>query len=294
MKRLRVNFSQNHLFALVAVWRLINATSDAIAKSQNMPERRNYWKRYLNDLHGDDLLVSKMIHYTSQSGKGTQKLGEFFALNQKGAETIAEALEIDPETVFYPHGGIQSKSPFQFPHRAKLVQLLGTFLGFEKASGGNFELLDLVPEYRYIGSNRLGTGQKATRVNLTSDYGDSPIIPDGIIRFRAGDTVRLATVEFHRETDTRRIIEQLQKHALAIDQKVFSNMFNHAPANHVLSVYADSAKLKNVRERILEGEFKDFNKYSAGFHFASLDDIFTMGLDKAFYQMTGQQSNIFI
>nr|AFN66351.1 hypothetical protein pM02_c5_09 [uncultured bacterium] len=293
MKRLRANFSQNHLFALLAVWKLINATSDAIAKSQNMPLRRNYWKRYLNDLHMDGFLVSKLIHYTSPSGKGTQKLGEFFALSAKGAEVIAETLGTDPENVFFPHGGIQSKSPFQFPHRALLIQLLAMFLGHQKANPEAFEVLDLLPEYRYIGANRLGNGQKATRVTVSGDFKENALIPDGIIRFRAGETVRLATVEFHRETDTGRIIEQLRKHASAIDQGLFSGMFDQQPANHVLSVYDDSRRLRNVRDRIEAGEFPNFSRYSAGFHFASLDDVFNLGVDKAFYQLTGKKSEIF-
>lgn len=242
----------------------------------------------------DGLLVSKLIHYTSKSGKGTQKLGEFFALSAKGAEVVAETLRIEPENVFFPHGGIQSKSPFQFPHRALLIQLLAMFLGHEKANPEAFEVLDLWPEYRYIGSNRLGTGHKATRVTVAGDFKENALIPDGIVRFRAGETVRLATVEFHRETDTSRIIEQLKKHAGAIQQKLFSGMFNQHPANHVLSVYDDPKKMQNVKDRIEAGEFPNFAKYSAGFHFASLEDIFSLGLDKAFYQMNGKQSDIFV
>lgn len=289
MKRFRVGFTDNHLSALLIVWRLINATSDSVAKSQNMPKLANYWKKYLNDLHSEGFVTSKLIHSTSRTGKGGRRLGEFFALTEKGAEIIAETLNIEPETVFFPPGGIQSKSPFQFPHRAMLIQLFAMFLGHEKGSEGRFKVLDLVPEYRYIGSNRLGTGRKATRVTVAGES----IIPDGIVRFRAGEVVRLATVEFHRETDTRRIIEQLQKHALATDKKCFAEMFNHPHSNYVLSVYEDPQKLKNVQERIRAGEFPNFEKYAPGYHFASLEDIFTLGVNKAFFQLSGKQSNIF-
>lgn len=292
MKRHRVNFSQNHLFALLATSRLINATSDAITKSQNMPERRNYWKRYMNDLEGDGYVISRAVRYTSASGKGGRNIGTFYALTASGAEVVADALEVAPDSVFFPHGGIQSKSPFQFPHRAKLTELLATFLGYEKKSEGAFEVLDLLPEYKYIGANRHGTGHKATRVLVEGNHRESTLIPDGLIRFRAGETVHVATVEFHRTTSPQMIIEQLHKHASAISQGLFSGMFDHKPANHVLSVYDDSDKLKNVKKRIEAGEFPNFAKYSAGFHFATLDDIFSMGLDKAFYKLNGERSAI--
>lgn len=294
MKRFRSNYTQNHLFALLAVWKLINATSDAIAKSQNMPERRNYWKRYLNDLAGDDLLVSKFVHSTSKTGKGGQKLGEFYALSKKGAETIAETLNVGHETIFFPPGGIQARSPFQFPHRAMLIQLLAMFLGHEKSNDGSFEILDLLPEFRYIGSNRLGTGHKATRVEVEGNFKETALIPDGLIRFRAGEVTRLATIEFHRTTSTTEIIKQLHKHTEAIEQRLFSTMFEQKPANHVLSVYDDIPKMKNVVAGIRAGEIPNFEKYSAGFHFASIEDIFTLGIKDAFYNINGKKSEIFV
>jgi hypothetical protein len=287
---IRKNFSQNHLFALLTVWKLINATSDAVAKSQNMPKLRDYWKAYLKDLEGYGYAVSRVVHYTSANGKATQKLGTFYALTASGAEVVADALQVPPETVFFPTGGIQSKSPFQFPHRAKLTELFGSFLGHEKKSGGTFEILDLVPEYRYTGANRQGTGHKATKAVLADG---NNIIPDGIIRFRAGETVRVATIEFHRTTSPQMIIEQLRKHALAIDQRLFPNMFGHKYQNHVLSVYDDVNKLLNVKKRIESGEFPNFSRDSAGFHFATLDDIFNMGIENAFYKLSGEKTAIF-
>lgn len=239
-------------------------------------------------------MVSKFVHSTSKSGKGGQKLGEFYALSKKGAETIAETLNVDPETVFFPHGGVQAKSPFQFPHRAMLIQLLAMFLGHEKSHEGHFEVLDLLPEFRYVGANRLGTGHKITRVEIEGNFKEKSIIPDGIIRFRAGDITRVATIEFHRATSTAEIIKQLHKHTEAIQQRRFSGMFNQQPANHVLSVYDDVPKMQNVLAGIRAGEIPDFEKYSAGFHFASLDDVFTHGINDAFYSINGKKSEIFI
>ena len=295
MKRFRANYTNNHLAALLSVWRLINATSDAIATSQNMPARKNYWKRYLNDLSSDGLVVSKFVHSTSASGNGGRKIGEFYALSEKGAEIIAETLHMEPETVFFPHGGVQAKSPFQYPHRAALIKLLAAFIGHEKSTENEqFAIMDLLPEYRYVGANRNGTGHKITSVSINDNGTLKSVIPDAIVRFRAGEVVRVAAVELHRTTSTAEIVEQLRKHTLAIEQRCFSDMFNQIPANHVLSVYEDTAKLANVIEALRAGKIESFDRFAAGFHFAALDDVFSVGLKNAFFKINKQKSEIFI
>jgi hypothetical protein len=304
MPRFRANFTDNHLAALRAVARLTNATSQAVALSQNMPTRRDYWKRYLNDLEGAGYLVSKIIHGTARAGKSGRKLGTLYALKQEGAEVLAEVINMPPETVFYPRGGIHASSPFQFPHRAEFIELMAAFLGHEKASTqpdgtSLFEVLELVPYFRQEGSNRLGTGRAVTAVNVTGDalgaFKSTRLIPDAVMRFRVGtgDTakVRLAVIELHRETDTRAVIEQLRKHAAAIDSGVFSRAYDHPTSNYLLSVHLDPARLASVIERIRGGEFPDFQeRYSSGYSFATLGDVLD-GVGKAFWQM-GQKEGM--
>lgn len=294
MPRFRANFTDNHLAALVVVWRLINATSQAVAISQNMPERRDYWKRYLNDLAEEGWLVSKLIHSTARTGKAGRKLGTLYALTKEGAAVVAETIGIDPEEVFFPRNGIHASSPFQFPHRAEFIEVLALFLGYQKASQGRFEVLDLVPYYRHEGSNRLGTGKAAASVQVAGEFKTRTIVPDALMRFCVGDVIRLAAIEYHRETDTRGIIEQLRKHAAAIEQGLFSAMFKQGAANHVLSIHANADKLRNVRERIEAGEFPNFSRYAAGFHFAAVHDLVDLGPQNAFYSIqTKQISGIF-
>jgi hypothetical protein len=292
MPRFRANFTDNHLAALLAVWRLINATAQAVAYSQNMPDRRDYWKRYLNDLADERWLVSKLIHSTSRTGKVGRKLGTFYALSKDGANVIAETLGLELERVYFPRSGIHASSPFQFPHRAEFIEVLGLFLGHQKASEGRFEVLDLVPYYRHEGANRLGTGKAATSVRVSGDFKTAVIVPDAVMRFRVDDVVRLAAIEYHRETDTRAIIEQLRKHGAAIEQGLFSAMFEHEAANHVLSIHANADKLRNVRERIEAGEFPGFNRYEAGFHFSTVEDLSQRGIQSAFFRIPNKSHSL--
>jgi hypothetical protein len=293
MPRFRANFTDNHLAALRAVSRLINATSQAVAYSQNMRERRDYWKRYLNDLAEEGWLVSKMIHSTARTGKSGRKLGTLYALTKEGADVLAEAFGIERESVFVPRGGIHATSPFQYPHRAECIELLACFLGHEKASGGDFEVLEIHPYFRQEGANRLGTGKAVTTVQVQGNFKSPTLVPDAIIRFRVGDIVRLAAVELHRSTDTLAIIEQLRKHAAAIDAGLFSRAFDHPHANHVLSVHSDAAKLRNVRLRIQGGEFENFARYEAGYHFAAFADVIERGIEGEFWGLDGTKRKIF-
>lgn len=294
MPKFRKNFTDNHLEALKAVWRLVNATSQAIAYSQNMPKSRDYWRGYLNDMRDEGWLTAKQIFTTARTGKNGRNLGTLYALTREGAAVVAETFGLDPDEVFYPRAGIYASSPFQFPHRAEFIELLAVFLGHQKKSEGTFEVLDLMPYYRHDGSNRLGTGHAAARVQVIGDFKSAAIVPDALMRFRVNQTVRLCVIEFHRETDTRGIIEQLRKHASAIEQGAFTAMYDHEAANHVLSIHANADKLRHVRERIEKGdEFPDFDRYSSGFHFTTVSDLFERGLEGAFYTLKREQSKIF-
>lgn len=300
-RRFRANITDNHLAALLAVWRLTNATAQAVAIAQHMPHKvgADYWKRYLNDLHAEGWVVSKTLQATSRSGSGGRKLGTLYALTRQGAETIAEHRGEDMEAIFYPKGGIYASSPFMWPHRAEFIELMARFLGHEKASiqpdgVPTFEVLDLIPYFRHEGSNRSGAGKALTAVEVPGAWKSARLIPDAVMRFRVGDVVRLAVIELHRETDTRAIIEQLRKHAAAIDAGLFSTMFNHPSPNHVLSIHADVDKLRRVRECIEAGELPSFERYAAGFHFSTLAGIEAPGLLDAFWHLTREPSNVLL
>jgi hypothetical protein len=293
MPKFRVNFTDNHLKALIAVSRLVNATSQAIAYSQNMPERRNYWKRYLNDLDDAGLRTSKIINSTARTGRSGARLGTLYALKPAGAQALAEATGMDENEIFVPAGGIRATSPFQYPHRAEFIELMACFLGYEKASGGQFEVLELHPYFRQEGANRLGTGKAVTTVTVKGSFKSPILVPDGIMRFRVGDTVRLAAIELHRTTDTLAIIEQLRKHAAAIEDGLYQKAFHHKGANHVLSIHRDAARLKNVCDRIRGVEFVGFYRYEAGYHFATFDDVITQGVGGVFWGLSGVRRTLF-
>ena len=113
------------------------------------------------------------------------------------------------------------------------------------------------------------------------------------MRFRLDDKIRLCAVELHRTTDAGAVIDQLKKHASAIEDGIFSSAFHHATANHVLSIHTDHNRLRNVVDRIRKGEFADFDRYEAGYHFASFTDMVEKGIHEAFYGVSGEKRKLF-
>ncbi len=268
------------------MYRLQNITPDAMAIAENnyTRSRRDNWRRYLRDLEIDGMLTSKRLCFSHPGGL-SMPLGSFFCLTKYGAEVIADMAEIDPEDVIYPINGIQASSPFQFPHRHGLIKILASFIAAENANEELFEVLDIWPEYQHTGL------KKVTRVVTPGDK--TIIIPDAILRYRAGEAVRLATVEFHRETDAKRIIQQLHNHKTAIEHNLFSSLFEHPYSNHVLSIHEDKDKLRGIIDRLRGGEIPGFADFAPGFHFAALDDVIEMGIRNAFYRLDGTRSDIF-
>lgn len=285
-KRNRKGITHKHQEALVTTYRLQNITPDAMAIAENnfTKSRRDNWRRYLRDLEIDGMLASKRLCFSHPGGL-SMPLGSFFCLTRYGAEVIADMAEIDPEEVIYPINGIQASSPFQFPHRHGLIKILASFIAAENADEEGFEVLDIWPEYQHNGL------KKATRVTIPGDK--TIVIPDAILRYRAGDRVHLATVEFHRETDAKRIIQQLQNHKTAIEHNLFSSLFGHPYSNHVLSVHEDKDKLRGIIERLRAGEIPGFKDFAPGFHFATIDDVIENGVRNSFYRVDGTKSDIF-
>lgn len=295
----RKNFTPNHLFALETTARIGNSTARTIGiahSNNNSDSATDYWRRYLGDLERLGYVVSKSV-YAGGKGKGKRfRMGAFFCLTKKGADLIAEAREEEEGSVHFPAGGIMTKSALQFPHRAMFLELMGSFLAAEDRENKSFEILQIIPYFRFEGSNRLGTGKAFSAVSLPLLPGQPKpvvIVPDGMVWVRVGDSVRLCAVEFHRETSTAGIIKQLRKHTVAIEADLFRKKFSHTHANFVLSVHDDTDKLKRVIEEIRSGEIENFDRYKSGYYFASFDDITEKGLKNSFYSINGEKCRIF-
>lgn len=205
----------------------------------------------------------------------------WLTLTQKGAEYLAESLELPYEAVYFPRGGITSGSPLMYPHRASLLDVLGLIIGLEKLQP-DFEVLAIFPYFRHANTTAQNkTGFAIGRTEVLQDEGEpykSPVlIPDAIVKIRSGERVRLVAIELHRQTSVQGIIEALRKHAQAIETGVFNQKFNVPKVNFVLSIHTDPDRLKNTVKQIKNGVFPDFERYIKGFNFATVEELINGG-----------------
>jgi hypothetical protein len=303
-KPFRVNFTPNHRLVLEIVARLNNATAQAVAHAIGTSERK-YWRGYLNDLARCNYVTCKTIYSTALHGKSGRKVGTLYALTEHGAAILQE--ETGNENGFYyPEKGITANSPFQFPHRSTFLELMADFLRLEKTSPRqtlpngdeipHIEILEMTPYFRIEGTNRFGTGKPLVSVTiprLEPDQKPQNIIPDAILRIRIGEKIRLIAVEMHRDTDTKKIIKQLEQHTKAMEYGLFSTKYQHPTANFLFSIHQNEDRLKQVIQRIRNGEIERFERYKDGVMFATLESVLQEGIENSLYHLDGKKSHLF-
>jgi hypothetical protein len=278
-----MNTTETHIKALEAVARLVNCTPQALAFAFNSPSVMHY-RGYLNDLTMDGMLYKRSIYGVSQSGKSGMRLGTLYALTKKGAKLL-EDNEIMGGEIYYYKEGIRANSPTQTIHRIQLIHVTAMLLRMENQ--GKIKVIQIIPYFQKQGAIVLGTSRASATV--TTSQGD--IIPDALVRVEIGGKVRTIAIELHRTTQTTRILEQLGKHTEAIENGLFSGFFGDTGVSFVCSVHEQVNTLKNTIERIREIE--DFERYNKGFHFTSLDDLFLLGFERAFYHANAERSKLF-
>jgi len=299
---LRKHFTENHIHALRVVELLVNATPQSVAFSYGSMTKSgaNYWRRYLNDLLARELVICKPIVTTGLNRNGVktgQRCGSLFALTKKGVECLAENTEKPAEALHFPRGGITSGSPLMYPHRASLLDVLGLIIGLEK-SLPDFEVIEVFPYFRHENTSiQNKTGFAVGRVEVAQDTGEpykSPVlIPDAIVKVRVGERERLVVIELHRQTSVQGVVEALRKHAQAIETGVFNQKFNIPGVNFVLSIHTDQDKLKNTVKHIRGGDFPDFERYTEGFNFATVEELIVNGVTASLYQLDELTGRIF-
>lgn len=303
-KPFRVNFTSNHRLVLEIVARLFNATAQAVAHAIGTSDRK-YWRGYLNDLVRSNYVTCKAIYATALHGKSGRKIGTLYALTERGAQTLAIETGQE-ESIYFPEKGITANSPFQFPHRAVFIELMAEFLRLEKNSlretqpNGDeiptIQILEMTPYFRIEGTNRFGTGKPMVAVPLPPKIPqDKPVnlIPDGILKVKVGEKTRLIALELHRETDTKKIIKQLEQHTQAIELGLFSSKYSHRNANFVISIHQNEDRLKQVIQRLRSGEIERFERYNQGFLFGTLESVLKGGIQANLYHLDGKKGYLF-
>ena len=131
--------------------------------------------------------------------------------------------------------------------------------------------VDVIDFHRYfdkVGSQRQGGTLKAkTYIDYTSGY----IISDASALLTKKEISRLYAIEVYNDKNTKRILEQLQKHRMGINQSALCENYNIKKGHRVLSIFTHEGIMESVRSKFNGGSdsnmflFKSYNEVIKSF-----------------------------
>lgn len=214
------------------------------------------------------------------------RLPRIFCLTDRGAQTTADLLGCAPSEIAYPKGGV--KFTHDYFHRVGFIDLHIRFRQWAEQVGAPVSFF--TSYFEKTGAQRSTfRSQSVNRVELPPDPNSwNFIVPDCLCRFQHGGQDRLCAIELHRGTHSQRIIEQLERHLVALQEGVISEKFDHPFANAVLSVHETEATFLAAQKWFAERP----NQFLPAFAFttlAAIEQDFAGGWVRA----NGQPSGIF-
>jgi hypothetical protein len=201
-----------------------------------------------------------------EAGKG--RIPRLYYLTRHGAAAVAEMMQVELESVFYPKG---DKLPVaDVLHRAMTVDFWIELDRYAEATGGEVEFFH--PYFRTSGANR-GSEPEARLKKLTRIDFPPPVAkkhskpffwPDACFALKTPQKRLLCLLECYRGIDTGRVIRQLEWHLLALEHGLPSVKYGFETGNLVLLVFDGDTPMQAVMKRLLvRPDFDDFAGFIA-------------------------------
>lgn len=173
------------------------------------------------------------------------KLENVFYLTPIGKELLCQTLNIEREAVKMPIGN--STLFFKdYTHRRNTIDIHVHLYLWTRTTDFEIDFFDTY--FDKIGNNRRDKNLQAkNKISLTND---DYLIPDGVTVISNSETSFLYLVEMYDGKDTKRVIEQLHKHAKAIALGTPSLKYGFKKSNRVLCVFEFESNMKAVLSRI--------------------------------------------
>lgn len=214
------------------------------------------------------------------------KLENVFYLTPIGKETLCEILNVEREAVKMPIGN--STLFFKdYNHRRNTIDIHVHLYLWTKTT--DFEVVFFDTYFDKIGNNRRDKNLQAkNKISLIDgDY----MIPDGVTVISNGETSLLYLVEMYDGKDTKRVIEQLCKHAQAIALGSPSLKYGFNKSNRVLCVFEFDSNMKAVLNRIKNDAI--FSEMTNHFLFKTLENVQKGDFTEGWLNVEGKMKSIF-
>lgn len=178
------------------------------------------------------------------------KLSDLHHLTQRGAELLADALQIERKDVPYPHGAVIIRDGYF--HLLHSIDCEIAARQWVKTNDGA-EVMFYHQYFNYTGANRTKKKDQDKRQSITSmrlENGDA-LVPDSAFRLSlAGDRQPLFMLEMYNQRRTDRVIKQAIKYTRAISEHVINKRYDYAKAPRILFLFEDDKAMDLVKKRM--------------------------------------------
>lgn len=186
------------------------------------------------------------------------KLEYFYSLTNYGVKFLVNELGYDKSEIKYSNSSFFSKDYF---HRKYMINIhIGLRLWLNDNNG---EVDFLTYDFDKVGNNRSSKKSEYLKSLNRIDIEDEGfIVPDIITNFKVLDQSYLFLFEQHNGFDTRRILNQIFKHCIALEEQAVAKRFNFKKSHRVAVILELENQKNSVIKRLQEIEsFKIFNNH---------------------------------
>lgn len=207
-------------------------------------QKENAWlRKQILQLYKRSKPSIERISFGFHPKKG--KLENVYYLTKYGQKVLCEAFDMAEDEIKMPLG---TSSLFykDYNHRKNTIDCqIALFRSMENTV---FEVEFFDTYFDKVGNNRKdGNLQAKNRIDLS---GENYIIPDGVFVLRSGDHRFLYLLEMYDGRDTKRVMEQVRKHAAAIGLGSPSIKYGIQKSHRILCIFEHESNKKAVLERM--------------------------------------------
>jgi len=188
-------------------------------------------------------------------------------LSKRGRDTLADYLQVSPETIYYPLNKIQFTR--DYAHRTRTIDLLISFDLFAQRKGAETPHFD--PYYRYSGSQRKKGSQLTSLASVP--YSGGILVPDANLHYQTDEENKLYALELERQPKAKRIIEEkIFPHAQIIAEGHLSQKYDYPFSHRVLFAFENLTTMQSVASSLDRSQ--DFDPdLKECFLFALFDEV---------------------
>lgn len=208
-----------------------------------VPKENAWLRKQILDLYTRSKPMLDRVSFGFHPKKG--KLENVYYMTRYGQKLLCEVFNMNEEEIKMPvgTGSLFYKDYF---HRKNTIDCQ---IGLHGAMGNTlFEVEFFDTYFDKVGNNRRdGNLHAKNKIDLT---GDGYIIPDGVFVLRMQEFRFLYLLEMYDGRDTKRVMEQIRKHAEAIGLGTPSRKYGLQKSHRVLCVFEFESNKNAVLERM--------------------------------------------